>query len=310
MQKTAFYIMTLLGCTQFMTVSYAQGCSDAGFCSIGSFKSGVSKDSALRSSISVGSSFGQGDDAVFVVTPYLQYDVHINRQWSVQTKVTANYANGNLGSATNVGDVFITGTYNSRLGKRWGIQYTVGTKIPFNASNLSSKGRPLPMQYQSSLGTVDAIAGVTVSDNRWQFSTAVQIPLSGENKNGFLPVYWNDKEEAMNYPSTNAFLRKADVLLRASRNVVQNKTWNVSLGLLGIYHLGEDSYIDPFMNNNRIAIAGSNGLTLNATAAATVQVNRRLQLGLTAGVPLVVREVRPDGLTRSWVISPEVKFSF
>jgi len=310
MKKATLYVMSFLGCTLFVSASYAQGCSDAGFCSIGSFKSGVPKDSTLRSSISLGSAFGQGDDAVFVMTPYLQYDVHINRQWSVQSKVTANYANGNLGSASNVGDVFLTGTYTSRLGKRWAMQYTAGAKLPLNASNLSSKGRPLPMQYQSSLGTVDAIAGVTVSDDRWQFSAAVQLPLSGENKNGFLPVYWNDKEEAMNYPATNAFLRKADVLLRASRNVVQSKTWNVSLGLLGIYHLGEDSYIDPFINNNRIAIEGSNGLTLNATAAATIKVGRRFQLGLTAGVPLVVRDVRPDGLTRSWVIAPECKFSF
>jgi hypothetical protein len=310
MQKTAFYLMTFLACTLFVSASYTQGCSDAGFCSVGSFKSGIRKDSSVRSSASFGTAIGQGDEAVLVVTPYLQYEVQINRQWSVQSKITANYANGNLGSATNVGDVFLTGTYTSRLRKRWVIQYTFGTKLPLSSGNLSSNGRPLPMQYQSSLGTIDAIAGITLSNNLWQFATAIQQPLSGENKNGFLPVYWNDKEAAMNYPSTNAFLRKADVLLRAARNVVQNKAWNVSLGLLGIYHLAEDSYIDPFVGSNRISIAGSKGLTLNATAAATVQVGRRFQLGLTAGVPLVVRDVRPDGLTRRWVLSPECRFTF
>lgn len=310
MKKATLYLMSFLFCMLFVSTTNSQGCSDAGFCSIGSFKPGLLRDSVTRHKLSIGSAVGQGDDGVLVITPYLQYDLQLGSRWALQSKITANYADGNLGSASNVGDVFLTGTYTSRLGKRWVVQYTAGTKLPLNGSNLSSDGRPLPMQYQSSLGTIDAIAGLTVSDDRWKFSTAVQLPLSGENKNGFLPVYWNDKEEAMNYPSTNAFLRKADVLLRASRNVVQNKTWNVSLGLLGIYHLGEDAYIDPFINNNRISIAGSNGLTLNATAAATAQISRKFQLGLTAGVPLVVRDVRPDGLTRSWVISPEIKFSF
>lgn len=310
MKKLAFYLLPFLFSTLLVSTTYAQGCSDAGFCSIGSFKPGVSKDSALRSSVSFGSAIGQGDDAVLVMTPYLQYDLQVNRQWSLQSKISANYANGNLGNATNLGDVFLTATFASSLGKRWTIQYTAGTKIPLNASDLSSDGRPLPMQYQSSLGTLDAIAGVTVSNAAWQFSAAFQQPLTGENKNGFLPVYWNNTEAAMEYPSTNSFQRKADVLLRASRNVVRNQKWNVALGLLGIYHLGEDSYIDPFINNNRISIAGSDGLTLNATASASVQIGRRFQVGISAGVPLVVREVRPDGLTRSWVLSPECRFYF
>lgn len=165
------------------------------------------------------------------------------------------------------------------------------------------------MQYQSSLGTVDLITGVAANTERWKVAAGWQQPLSGINRNNFLPEYW-DIEEANAYPPTNDFNRKGDVLLRTSYRLLKKKNWSLESGLLGIYHLGEDTYIDANISNKPIAINGSAGLTLNATASLEYMLNQRCSVGLVGGVPLVVRDVRPDGLTRSFVLSPQIRYNF
>jgi hypothetical protein len=88
------------------------------------------------------------------------------------------------------------------------------------------------------------------------------------------------------------------------------KKLSVNPGLLGIYHLAEDTYIDANIGNNPIGIKGSKGLTLNATIVAMWRVSDTMNIGFSAGTPLVFREVRPDGLTRKFVFAPEVSFKF
>jgi hypothetical protein len=165
------------------------------------------------------------------------------------------------------------------------------------------------MQYQSSLGTVDLIAGVAVSHERWKAAAGWQQPITGINRNHFLPQYWQNGKAAA-YPPTNDFNRKGDVLLRTSYRLLKKHNWSLEGGLLGIYHLGEDTYINANISNKPIAIRGSQGLTMNATALLDINLSRRWSLGLQGGVPLVVRDVRPDGLSRSFVVAPQITFHF
>jgi len=291
----------------------AQGCSDAGFCSIGALKpatAGGETTPKAQHRFSVLTPIGQGDDGVIVFNPGLQYDFTTANGWNVQTKITGNYASGNLGSYTGAGDIFLAATRTAALAKKWSIAYTAGIKIPLSSSNGSEAGMPLPMQYQSSIGTFDGILGLTVANTSWQFSAGYQQPLSGANKNGFLPAFWNGKPEANNYPSTFRLKRKGDALLRATRHFGTGKKLMWNTGLLAILHMGEDEFTNPFEGNRKVAIAGSSGLTLNLTGAAYYKLGKKTTLGLNAGIPLVVRDVRPDGLTRSWVIAPEISWSF
>ena len=140
-------------------------------------------------------------------------------------------------------------------------------------------------------------------------ASAIQQPLSGTNRNTFLPAYWNTAA-ANKYSPTNTFKRKGDVLLRAGYNLITKNKLDLNIGLLGIYHLGEDTYINGNVSNDAIALTGSAGLTLNGTAALRYKVNDKFSLGLSGGVPFVVRDIRPDGLTRKFVISPEIIFNF
>lgn len=288
---------------------YSQGCSDAGFCTIGNLKSQSHNDSVnYKQRISLILPVGRGDEDVFIFTPAIQFDNQLSGGWSIQAKLTANYASGNLGNATGLGDLFLAGTYAIQNDKPWKTSVTIGTKLYLNTGNLKEDGKSLPMQYQSSLGTIDLITGFSLSHTSWQFSAGWQQPLSGINRNNFLPVYWGTAE-ANTYPPSNDFNRKGDVLLRGAYMFTVKREYSFTVGMLGIYHLDEDTYIDANVSNEPISIAGSQGLTLNATIAGFWKVNSSMSLGFSAGVPLIVREVRPDGLTRSFVFAPEIRWN-
>ncbi|MGF2413571.1 MAG: hypothetical protein ACQUYJ_14665, partial [Ferruginibacter sp.] len=64
------------------------------------------------------------------------------------------------------------------------------------------------------------------------------------------------------------------------------------------------------ISNSPIALNGSEGLTLNGTTALHYTINHKFSIGLLAGVPFVVRDIRPDGLTRKFVVSPEFILKF
>lgn len=285
-----------------------QGCSDAGFCTIGNLNQHRIDTIKHSQKLILLLPGGIGDENVFVFTPGLQYENQLSRHWAVQVKLTANYATGNLGTASGPGDIFLSGTYLFKERKQWVTSVMLGTKLPLHSGNLKKDGKSLPMQYQSSLGTIDLISGFSVQNKYWQFSGGWQQPLSGINRNNFLPQYWNTNE-ADKYPPSNDFNRKGDVLLRAAYTFHVHKKFTLTSGMLGIYHLSNDTYINANISNNPIAINGSRGTTLNATLAASWNVYDQVAIGFSAGTPLIYRDVRPDGLTRSIVVATEIRWS-
>ncbi len=285
----------------------AQGCSDAGFCTISSIKQSATETSKQKLSLQLTN--GIGDESVYVFTPGIQYDNKLNNKWAIQAKLTANVASGNLGTIAGLGDVFISGSYSPITKNKWKSTFIIGTKLPLNNGDLRKDNKPYPMQYQSSLGTIDLIAGVSITNNKWLFATAIQQPLSGSNRNTFLPAYWANSE-ATKYAPSNDFNRKGDVLLRAGYTIISNNKFNLKTSLLGIYHLSKDTYIDGNISNKPIEINGSDGITLNGTFAASYKLNPKFSLAISAGLPFVVRDIRPDGLTRSFSFSPEIIYHF
>lgn len=296
----------------FVKDLHAQGCSDAGFCTIGNLAQQTDTNEH-RNNITLQLPVGLGDEDVIIFAPAIQYDHSFNRHWSFQTKLTANYADGNLGNIAAIGDLYLSGTYIFPSKEKWNWSATFGIKLPLNQSNLKAEGLSLPMQYQSSLGTVDLISGLSAFNTNWQFSAGWQQPVSGTNGNNFLPIYWasgNKAVEAAAYIPSNDFNRRGDVLLRGLYRKKLNGKFSFNTGVLAIYHLGKDTYIDGNISSRPIEIKGSDGLTLNASAAAWLKLNKKTTIGLTAAIPLVVRDLRPDGLTRSFVFSPEISWNF
>ncbi len=289
----------------------AQGCSDAGFCTVGNLKAephGFGKDKLPKGRLTLITPVGVGDDDVLVFAPALQYDWYANERLTLQGKITGNIASGNLGSASGPGDIYLTANYVFTPKKAWRWQALLGVKMPLSDASLEAGGRPLPMQYQSSLGTFDLLAGISAAAQKWFFAFAWQQPLTQSNQNEFLPGEW-PLNQGLAYPPSRQLMRKADILLRGTRQFNFSPKWTANAGMLAIWHLGEDEYLEPDFNSPK-EINGSEGLTLNVTSGIWWQASSRTRVGLTGGFPLVIRDVRPDGLTRSFVIGPEISFSW
>jgi hypothetical protein len=277
----------------------AQGCSDAGFCSIGnSFKN---DDEVTKNNIEFGTVFAGAEEDVTVFSQYITYTHDFNSKFSMNLKLTSAIANGNYGTRGNIGDAYISGNYKLKSAsdtKKWALLF--GLKIPFTAGNDKINGFSLPMVYQSSLGTFDAIGGVNYSYKKWDFNAAVQIPLS-QNKNSFLGT------DA--FSATNLYERNPDALLRATYLLKsKNEKFSFRPNLLFIYHLGEDSFEDIFAQRQKIK--GSDGVTINANVIINYKLNSKSSLETSIAFPFVVRDERPDGLTRSYTLGLAYKVNF
>ena len=283
--------------------SFAQGCSDAGICSIGNSFQTTDKES--KNGIEAGTIFGTGEADVTYISPYLNYTRTINERLSLSSKITYSVTSGNFGQRGAFGDVFLIGNYNwkPKTNTQW--SSLLGFKIPFTSSNLKINEFSIPLDYQSSLGTFDLIAGLNLNYKKWDFNIAVQIPVFNNNKNSYFREFSNTDD----FPSTNLFERKSDALFRTTYTFqTATKKFTFKPNVLFIYHLGEDSFENAF--GDRETIKNSDGLTINGNIIGSYAINTKNTIELSLAAPFVVREVRPDGLTRKFTAGIIYKVSF
>jgi hypothetical protein len=283
--------------------SFAQGCSDAGICSIGNGFQTTDKE--LKNGIEVGSIIGAGEADVTYISPYITYIRTINERLSLSSKVTYSVAGGSFGQRGAFGDAYLIGNYNwkPKTNTQW--SSLLGLKIPFTSSNLKINEFSIPLDYQSSLGTFDVIAGLNLNYKKWDFNTAVQIPVFNNNKNSYFKEFSNTDD----FTSTNLFERKSDALFRTTYTFqTSNKKFTFKPNVLFIYHLGEDSFENVF--GNRETIQNSDGLTINGNIIGAYAISAKNSIELSLATPFVVREVRPDGLTRKFTAGIIYKVSF
>lgn len=280
----------------------AQGCSDAGICTLSAFHSGTANAEDAPNQLRIGAGFGLADYNIAVLSAMLEY----NRQWGSRfrsdLRVThLSHFEGNYGAIHGLGDVFLTGNY--QVSDR--MSASLGLKIPLNDGNRQGQnGSPLPMDLQSSLGTLDLVAGIGYQVWKMDLFLAWQQPFT-QNANAYIhpcdqiPIDPCPIEIDQNYPTTNGFRRAGDLMFRATRSWPVGGRWTVRPGLLGIYHLADDSFAD--LDGVRRPIMGSRGLTLNLNVFLDYSLGDRGGIQLQLGAPAIVREARPDGLTRALV---------
>lgn len=289
--------------------AHAQGCSDAGFCSIGDIKSnGTVEDSLPPNHLFIAGSFSLGQNDISYLNPYIEYGHAFNNRFNAQLKVTSQFSSGRLNDNFNLSDAIINARYLI-LKDSNKLSITTGIKFPLNNANAKNENDlSLPLEYQSSLGTVDYILGVSYFlKSHWEFSTAFQLPVFNFNDNSFSPADYTPAD-ADGFSPTNKFRRAPDILLRVGYMIKIGSRLKAKPNLLSICHLASDSYEDA--NGNKNIISGSAGITLNAGLILTYKVNKISAVEFSAAAPFVVREKRPDGLTRSVVTNLEYKIYF
>lgn len=284
--------------------TYSQGCSDAGICTMNSFKPNNSDAvNELNNQVKIGAFFGKADNSISAFGNYIEYNRRFSDNFGMDIKLTALGQNGNGISKYGLSDAFVNANYkvNDKL------KLTLGTKIPLSNSNKMENNLPLPMDYQSSLGTFDLIFGVGFEYNKIQFVAAVQQPLT-QNDNQFLASSYPVDSKLRDFQSTNKFKRSGDVMLRVSYPISVSHNFKLTPSILPIYHIANDKYTDGL--NVEREISGSQGLTLNGNVYLDYLIDSKNILQLNFALPFVIRDSRPDGLTRSFVANLEYRILF
>lgn len=304
MKKFAILITVIL--FSISVKSFSQGCSDAGFCTIGSLAPSVAKDSAFKHLAKLSFSYGIGEQNTthIHVIPELEFSFFKNN--TLQIKVPYISVSGNLGSNNGIGDVVFSISQKIIAKENSNLTVTAGAKLPTGTTDKIKDNVSLPMPYQTGLGTTDLILGASYQYKKWKFSSGFQKVLHNKNENHFLHSI-NNSTDANKYFESNLLDRGDDALLRIERNFTLHKI-KFSAGLLAIYRLQKDKITNA--SGTQVALKGSAGLTLNVTGSVQYDFSKSSGVSLLFGTPSVVRDVRADGLTRKLVVTASYQYRF
>jgi hypothetical protein len=316
MQKCLRIVYVVIALCSINFLSRAQGCSDAGFCTMGAMKPDQPFNKKIELKLrSMEISFYRGTTSltpvIYVATADMSFS--LNRKTSFQVKLPYQAVTGRLANTSGLGDISLCITRNLYSTEKSDVGLSVGTKIPTNKSDKSTEGRPLPMYYQTSLGTYDFITGISLLKKNWLFATGIQIPLN-RNDNQFLWGAWkpwikseDDSLYISKYARAKELKRGTDVMLRIERNFRFSR-FNFSLGLLPIYRITKDSRADA--TGKRITEDQGKGLALSGIVTTGYSFNVRSGIKILVGHKFVQREVNPDGLTRELVTTASYFYRF
>lgn len=297
-----FSIASFILITFYANSFFAQGCSDAGFCSIDGIKQNNVEQNLINTAtiepfsnnIKTGISIGNTRYNVWIFNSYLAYSRQINKQLSFSIKMDGQYRFGELNQVFGFSDLSLS--MSQKLSKSFGI--IAGGKIPFNDANNKYKGNSMPMAYQTSLGSYDAILGVQYVQEKIFVVIGWQQPFI-QNSNTFMIGNFSKEELGAKYPNTNKFKRAGDLLLRISyRHIpkVRMKNFSFTYSLLPIYHLKNDEYTNA--EKKIVEIKDSKGLTLNTNVFVNYRINNKSAIEISTGFPLIARKLRPEGLSQ------------
>ena len=228
-----------------------------------------------------------------------------------------------MGQTNGLSDISYSITRNMYSSEKFHINATLGGKIPTNNSDLDSDvnsqyltdGREasglstdLPMYYQTSLGSVDIVAGASFISKKWMFATGIQIALT-ENENDFRWGQWGNYPD-INYLQDNDLAnnlkRGTDIMFRVERAFHFSK-WDIRVGALPIFRITQDEVLDVVPGSEtqgqRIKVENTTGLALTAIGNVAYHFNTNNSVALLYGIQITDRKNNPDGLTRDNVLS-------
>lgn len=301
------FLLTLGTAVVFSMTARAQGCSDAGFCTLGAMDGGTQHQENSKYSLNLVQTFEAAADEVYVFKTKLRTSVYLSNSSSLEVTLPFTISNGPLGSLQHLGDPSLVWVNQWTQESELKFKTSLGFKLPSNQADLTDDlNRFLPMVYQPSLGTYDALVGVSFTLYKISISAGSQIVLSSANSNKYTPLLFDPELTKPSNTYANP-IRKSDLLLRLNRGFELSKTNSISGGILALYHLGEDEY-ENLLTQEMESIEGSDGLTVNLNFGYTKSFENNQQLDLGFAFPIITRETQPFGLVRSFVFS--VGYSF
>jgi hypothetical protein len=294
----------------FYQLLLAQGCSDAGFCTMGAMRPNQHFRPRLNirlRSVEVTQYYAHTKFGDNILSRIVDLNLGISRKTSIHLKVLHTDVWGRLPTNRGFGDISLSVTYTVFSSEKFQLNATLGTKIPLNKANQThedSLGNEFSYTtyYQTSLGTYDIIAGLSLSNRNWLFAIGYQQALT-RNDNQFVKTTWTDTQyskRAFAYPDSKEIIRGIDGMFRIERNQRFSR-FNTYLGILGIYRFTPDVYENRF--GIRKSFPETQGMTWNLITGAGYQFSAKMGIKLMGGFKLYERERNADGLSRDVVLT-------
>ena len=273
----------------------AQGCSDAGICTMGSMRTGATTTAQQRTIYtSLSSSIGIGEQGVTILHAVPEVTLPLFDNGILRASIPLVRASGSLGTNEGIGDASINYTHSLYRDDDMEMGLTAGMRVATGTTNAErSTGKALPMPYQTGLGTTDLVVGLSAIIDQWTLAAGYQRVVVDRNSNTY-------HDEGLGYFTSHQLRRGDDAMLRVSRRFEVGGV-DLAPSVLAIYRVQGDRV----MNVN---VEGSSGLTLNVAFAAMTSISERFNLRLDLASPIVVRKVRADGLTRAFVATLEMSY--
>ncbi len=311
---TALRILIILICCVISASAFSQGCSDAGVCTAGSLRSdaipmAIGKDSIPpKYTLIITPAIGMGEQSVINFTPTVDLTYQAAERLAFNLKIGFNLANGDLGTAYGASDLFLSGIVYFIKKEKMSLSFIGGAKFSVQKANFSIDDKVLPLSYQSGVGTNDLLLGLSFNYKTWYAGAGFQHSFS-RSTNTFSHEIYDSTSVALNHFESNRLKRAPDFVLRAEKKFIIKKIrLGLGAGVVMIYHVANDELENS--DGDDIEIIGSKGTTLNITAGVNYKINHSWSVNVGVGFPVLVRDVRPDGLTRSWVIFPSLTYTF
>ncbi len=316
-------VLVLLQGFLYLSV-HGQGCSDAGFCTMGAMKPDQVFNKKIKLKLrSIELSYYRGKSTLTPIITVINLDAgfSITKNLSGQIKLPYYSVKGNFDNTSALGDISLSLTQRLIDTETFDLSATVGVKIPTNDSAIKSSGKKvagseglvLPMYYQTSLGSFDVVAGASLISSKWLFATGIQMALTANNntwwaKEWLDPPIYPSEDYVRAYDDANLLKRGTDIMFRVERNFRFAK-YSFNIGLLPIFRISKDQTVDRNTGEYR-KLDGTTGMALTALAGAAYNFNINNTVKVTFGRKITDREVNPDGLTRHSVFILGYQFRF
>jgi hypothetical protein len=283
-----------------------QGCSDAGACSAGSLGLNESSQNETRFWMGYNQSVGLADKESLVLSTDLTINHKLFPNTGLEVRVPYLVTIGNLGTTSGLGDLLVSLSQVVVQEEKSVLSIVAGGRIKANESDKEIDGEPLPMVYQSSLGTNDIFTGIAWHSGDWSLSLAYQHPF-GSNENEYLRPDSIDIPENKQY-FESAFLKRGDdLVLRFQRSFAIQTAGQLVTGILPVYRIQQD---EIRRNGNYEKLPGSDGITINLYFNWLRQIDENKQFNISTAFPVYTRKYRADGLTRTAIVSAGLVFKF
>lgn len=277
--------------------SWSQGCNDAGLCSLGDLDGqGLTRGNKYDTQLSYFFSLGE-KQALINTVQFEQRFRFFENKGQLFIQLPFHYIAGDLGQTYGIGDISLGFNYTYLRKKDLSASFLLAAKLPPNDANKTIDGKGAPMVYQTSLGVYSLALGANVFYGKWQLG-AGYLKAFGSNDNYFNHEDWPGNDHAEEYTDMKDLKRGDDAMLRVSRFFFTKKN-RFNAGLLALYRVQKDQITK--MNEEVVALDNSDGLTLNINLGWQKVLKNKDAITLTVAAPLITKEVRVDGLTKTFI---------